>query len=274
MNALRLFVLAISLGLVSVIARAQEPAATTPTEARPVALEVTVGMSKLSRWLVYRDDIQGSLADYRLPSAPSASFDLRWFPGAHFTRGIGSAFGLDVRYDRSFGIESQDRGATFANISRLLEVSVLGRFRRADYELIGVLGYGSHAFVFEPRTPTTNLVPGYSRVPGTDYRYLRIGGEARYVPGGRIGLLAGAAYLATFDLGGIASEAFFPHASGGGTELHAHLVGLLPRRFELRAGLAYRRYFLAMHSQLGDPRVAGGAVDHYLTLDLAASYRF
>lgn len=255
-------------------AGAQDAAAAGATDERPVALEATAGFSMLSRKLVYHQDVDQSLAGYTLPAGPLASFDLRWYPGAHFTAGPASAFGVEVRYDRSFGIESSDRGADFTNVARLLELSVLGRLTRPRYELVGMLGSGAHAFVFDPQTPTTHLVPGYSRVPGVDYAYVRFGAEARFVPGGRFGLLASVSYLAVFDLGGIGSSAFFPRATGGGTELRAHALYLLPRGFELRAGLGYRRYFLDMHSRLGDTHVAGGAVDHHVTLDLAASYRY
>lgn len=266
--------LGLVLGLSGAIARADDTSTVSPTPTRPVVFEGAIGMQMISRRLHYHEDVNNYLTPYTLPAGPALSVAARWFPGASFTRGLGAAFGVDLRYERSFGIESRAGGASFRDMSRVFEVQGLARLSRPRYELIGALGYGMDAFVFSSSDGATNLVNPRSPIPSVDYRYIRIGLEARLMPFERVHFLLGVAGLAVLDPGPIGSNAWFPHAGAGGTELRARVAYLLPHHVELRLGLRYRRYFLDMHSQLGDPYVAGGAVDHHVALEAAAAYRY
>ncbi len=252
----------------------ETPADASADAARPVVFEGSVGLQLLSRRFRYNEDVNDYLSAYTLGAGAGLSVDLRWFPGASFTDGVGSAFGVDVRFERSMGLRSDGDDATYDTIRRTYEILALGRYVHERLELVGQFGYGNHAFVFENDDPATNLVDPSPDVPGVTYSYLRIGGEVRAMFTERVGLLAGISYLVVLDPGGIGSSAWFPNARAGGTSLSARAVYQLPHRVELRAGLEYRRYFLDMRSELGDPYVAGGAVDHHVALEVAAAYRY
>lgn len=57
------------------------------------------------------------------------------------------------------------------------------------------------------------------------------------------------------------SQVAFPHLTVSGADANIVARYALGDTLELRAGLEWRRYWYAMHSQVGDPVVAGGAVD-------------
>lgn len=277
--------LAIMLALLAApfTARAELPAAPAPVQSdsprttlrRTSALEVGSGGAIFSRHLRYNDDVYGFLREYTLPAAPEATMFLRAYPGAFAGPGIGEVFGLELRFDRSFGVESErQNGVRFPTVQRVLEVNALARLARGGHELVGVVGYGHHAFELrraEPSAPDLDNVPD---VPSTGYGYVRLGVEGRAVLHDRVALSLAASYLFVLDAGGIEDDVWFPRAQTGGMTAGLGVVVAIVCGFEVRLDLEYRRYFLDMRVQPGDPHIAGGALDQYTRTSLRGVYRF
>lgn len=268
-----------SLMLATSVAHAELPPGAEPpvTLRDPSAIEVSAGLGLISRHFRYNDDVYGFLRDYTLPSGPEVTMRLRTYPGAFVKRNsvLATAFGLELSFDRSFGIESErQNGVRFPTIARVLEANLLLRLTSAGHGAMLIVGYGHHAFELgrtEPSAPDLDNVPD---VPSVGYGYIRLGLEGRVALHDRVALDLGAAYLVVRRMGGLTDPLWFPRATAGGMTASLRVDYLVARHVELRAGLTYRRYFIDMHSRPGDRNIAGGALDQYTSAELSVAYTF
>jgi hypothetical protein len=242
---------------------------------RTSALEAGFGFGLITRRFSYHQDVYGFLRDYELPVGPEIALDVRVYPGAFVRPGIPGAFGLELIFERSFGIESErGNGVRFPTIQRILEANAIARLARGGHELALVFGYGHHAFELGRSAPSEPDLDNIPDVPSAGYGYLRIGTEGRAVLHDRLALVLGAAYLVVLDTGGIEDPLWFPRATAGGMTVSARVVLAVVRNVDVRLGFSYRRYFLDMHSEPGDRNIAGGALDRFTSTELSAAYRF
>lgn len=240
-----------------------------------VAFDLGVYLHLFSRKFRYNDDLYRLMRTYTLPLGPAFRVDGRWYPGAHFGDGFYAHVGFEFMYERAFGIDSKRAdGELFPTHSRAWHVGLRGRLPLGDHEVSLGAGYGLHSFVVEPAGPSQpgrEIIP---QVPGVSYRLLKLQAE------GRLALVAGlratvrAAWLQLLELGGIESELWFPRASGGGIEAEILLGYELDAGLEVRIGFDVRRYFFSMNPEVGDPFIAGGALDQYLGYTVGAAYRY
>ncbi len=264
---------ALSLGAT---ARADEPArAPEPTGlAREAAFELGLDFHLFSRHFRYEDDFYGFLRDYDLPAGPSLGVHARWYPGKHFTDEWPSILGLGIVFDHSFALASErSNRVRFPTANRTVEVNALARFQIGEQAIVGVFGFGSHLFELgldDPSIPDTLKVPD---IPSVNYRYLRSGVEGRLVFARPVGALLGASFLQVLDAGGIGEAVWFPRATANGAELSARVVLDLTHGLEAQLGVDYRRYFMAMHPEVGDDFIAGGALDQYVYYSASVVYR-
>ncbi|MCB9613556.1 MAG: hypothetical protein H6722_14000 [Sandaracinus sp.] len=240
-----------------------------------VAFDLGVYMHLFSRKLRYNDDLYRLMRTYTLQLGPAVRFDGRWYPGAHFGDGFYAHIGFEFMYERAFGIDSKRAdGETFPTSSRSWLVGLRGRMPFGDHEASVGVGYGLHSFVVEaagPSQPGREIIP---QVPGVTYRYLKLQAEGRFALVAGLRATVRAAWLQLFDLGGVESEIWFPRASAGGMEAEI-LVGYeLDAGLEIRLGFDVRRYFFSMNPEVGDPFIAGGALDQYFGYTLGAAYRY
>jgi len=228
---------------------------------------------------------------------------------AAFLRRLG--WEVDV-YERS-GVELVGRGAGITTHPELLEalekcgagmrdLGVYGDFGQSLYQQSAVAGGGPILSAtwssfdaglrwrmrFAERrhiTPSVGVAFAYGRTaftfddggqllggtPSADYRYLRPALDAR-VAFGPVIVRADAGYRAVLSAGYVGSH--FPRADIGGVDVSVGLTVKLPKRLELGLSGQYQRYFYDMNSQPGDPFVAGGALDEFVTGELALAYVF
>ncbi len=247
----------------------------TAGERAYVAFDLGVYLHLFSRKFRYNDDLYRLMRTYTLPLGPAFRLDGRWYPGAHFGDGFYAHVGFEFMYERAFGIDSKRAdGEVFPTHARSWHVGLRGRLPLGDHEVSVGAGYGLHSFVVEaagPSQPGREIIP---QVPGVSYRLLKLQAE------GRLALVAGlratvrAAWLQLLELGGIESELWFPRASGGGLEAEILLGYELDAGLEVRIGFDVRRYFFSMNPEVGDPFIAGGALDQYLGYTVGAAYRY
>lgn len=243
----------------------------------PTAIELTILGKIFSRDFTYNDDIHERLRAYNLDAGPAIAFQMRWYPGAHFTSGFASMIGLDLSYERAFGIDSV-RGLRdgdsykYPTNAQAFFFGLRGRYLLGDQEFSAVVGYGGHSFTVEPG----EAVPGRSNIPEIPrarYRFLRLGLEARLAPVGGLRVTARAAYLPILDAGGVESAEWFPRADISGAEVEGLIGYELDVGLEIWVGVELRRYWYDMHPEPLDPWIAGGAVDQYVGYELGLTWR-
>lgn len=238
-----------------------------PKSERPAAVDVEVDFRLVHRDFGYRDDIRGDLRDYTLDLGPGMGVKFQYFPGAHFTAGVGAQFGIDFEWESLFKFDStRADGQTFPTESQQFLVGLRWRYPITRWEPFVVADYGVHTFELGVSGPPVSGEDNTSGVPSVKYQFVRVAGGFRVGIGKKEIFIVGASvgFRGVFSLGGISSSIWFPEAKGNGMDAMLMIGFALPKGFEIRLGGDYRRYWLELNPVPPDPpRLAGGALDQY-----------
>jgi hypothetical protein len=241
---------------------------------RPSPFDLGIGARLGTRAFGYNDSLPG-LRGYSLGFSPSAALRARWYPAAHFVAGALAHIGLDLRGEFLLGVSSKNSaGQKFSNSSHAFGVGLRARVPFDKLELGGVAGFGQHAFGFA--SANSKIDPD---VPDVTYNFVRLGLDARWQFLGPLTLQLAAAYLLGLSQGEIAQRAWFPHSTGNGFEAEVGVSYPMSRMIALELSFALQRYFLSLNPEPKDPgvvgthRVAGGALDQYLSTRLGVLIR-
>ncbi|KPK14588.1 MAG: hypothetical protein AMJ62_12855 [Myxococcales bacterium SG8_38] len=251
------------------VAKQAEPeeARVKPREERPAAVDIEVAFRMVHRNLQYNDDIYNALRDYTLELGPGMGLKFQYYPGAHFTAGVGAQFGIDFEWESLFKFEStRADGQTFPTESQQFLVGLRWRYPTGRWEPSVALDYGVHTFEIGVSGPPVAGEDNTSGVPGVRYQFVRLAGGFRVGIGAKERFIVGASigFRGVFSLGGIESSIWFPEAKGNGMDAMLMIGFALPKGFEIRLGGDYRRYWLDLNPVPPDPPyVAGGALDQY-----------
>jgi hypothetical protein len=257
--------LAFTLGFAAPTARGANPQ--PRREARSLtALKLTLGGGATSRHFDYTDDLFGALRNYELDSTPMVFLRADWYPLAHDSRGDLAHFGVTGGYDHLFPPTSLTRdGRRFDTQSNALFAGLRARVPIEDHELGFIGGYGRQRF----EVKGDEAAP---LVPDVAYEYLRIAAEAELrVSEFLFGIELGKRFvLATGEL---ETKPWFPHVSPDAVDLRGYVGHAIVSELDLMVGVQLTRYFFSMNPQPDDLRVAGGAVDQYLSGWAAIAWR-
>jgi hypothetical protein len=241
---------------------------------RPSPLDLGIGARLGTRAFGYNDSLPG-LRGYSLGFSPSVALRARWYPAAHFVAGALAHIGLDLRGEFLVGVSSKNSaGQKFSTSSHAFGIGLRARLPLDKLELGGVAGFGQHAFGFA--NANGKIDPD---IPDVTYNFVRIGLDARWQFVGPLTLQLAAAYLLGLSQGEIAERAWFPHSTGNGFEAEIGLAYPVSRMIALELSFALQRYFLSLNPEPKDPgvvgtgRVAGGALDQYLSTRLGVVIR-
>lgn len=227
---------------------------------RPMALELRLGATALRRTFTFNDDPSGTLPTYKLNRAPALTLGLDWFPAAHFSEGVLANVGLTGSYSRIFLVKTLGpTGEEYGTGASDLAAGLMVRLPLGPAEAALSVRYGRQDFTL------TSAQGGEAPFPDVSYRYITPDVRLRLGLGQRWRVYGRAAWLVIQDSGELASENYFPRQSVGAAEGELALGLLLAPAWELRLGADYRRYFFDLEPEPGDPLVAGGALDEYLT---------
>ncbi len=237
-------------------------------------LDVAVGARIGSRQFAYNDPLPG-LRDYTLGPSPSVALHLHWYPVAHVSDGVLANLGLDLRGEMLLGVSSKNSaGNEFSTSSTQLGAGLRFRLPFAKNELGLLAGYGLHSFHM---AASKGVEPG---VPDVTHGFVRVGADLRWLVAEPVAVYLEAAYLAGLSHGEIAGQSWFPHAAGGGLEAELGVGYGMARSLELQVAVAMQRYFFSFNPSPTDPsvvggqhRVAGGALDQFLSLRLSLLLR-
>jgi hypothetical protein len=246
-------------------------------EERPAAVDIEIDFRLVHRDFGYKDDLRGDLRDYKLGVGPGVGTKFQYFPGAHFTAGVGAQFGIDFEWERLFNFDStRADGARFPTESQQFLVGLRWRYPAGRWEPFVVADYGVHTFRFGvsgPPVPGEDSTPG---IPSVKYEFARIGAGFRVGIGKkeRFIITANAAFRGVFSVGGIGTAQWFPEAKANGMDAMLMLGYALPLGFEIRVGADYRRYWFDLNPVPPDPPyVAGGALDQYWGFSIGVAWR-
>jgi hypothetical protein len=247
-------------------------APTTTTTPGPAAIDVSAGVRWYGRFFDYHQDVFGELRGYALTAAPMLSASVEWYPGAHFSRGVASWFGLVAQGSFVVGVSSRDsRDMTYATTALSFDVGIRARVPVGLHDIGLHVTYGQQHFAIESNGGggAGQTDPG---VPGVQYQSVRVGASARLAASERVAILLGASGLPLLGAGDLATN-YFRRATAAGVEAQLGLAIGLAHGVELRVLADARRYFFAMNPQVGDTWIAGGALDHHLSAGAAIAFR-
>jgi len=242
--------------------------ASDPKETRD-ALITSLTIGTLSRSLKYQDpEYTQSLGNYSLPLAPQASLDVRYYPGAHLTAAWPSYFGLDLKAQLALAAASETKsGDKYSTSADFYSLGARGRLPLARHEVSLLAAYGIRRMKFAD----SKAKP--SPTPDVDYRYLHTGAEGDFAMGDKLRLGLSAGWLWLMSGGELTSKAWFSRATGSGIEGSIFGSYGLTKHIDLFATVGISHFFLSFNPKKGDPKIAGGATDDFVTGGIGIRFR-
>jgi hypothetical protein len=145
-----------------------------------------------------------------------------------------------------------------------------GRLGIGSMDIEPSVGYGSHVFKVDDFAEGANGI----QVAAVDYKHIRAGGGVS-LPMSFGRFQAGGHYLHILSAGDILSDKYFKGNAVGGEVFAGAIIPLsFMKNLDFRAGLDFRRIAFAFTP--GGPtadRLAGGAIDQYIGLNLGIGYQ-
>jgi hypothetical protein len=250
----------------------EQPAQPSALRPGPAALDARLGFAAVGRSFWYTDDLFMQLRPYSLAIAPAINAAVEWYPGAHFSRGVASMFGLvaDGQFTLLFG-SSDSQGRTYPTLAYNFNAGLRTRLWLLDRIDIGLLlGFSMQNFSID--RSAVMLAPAEG-IANTTYMGLRAGltGRAQIIE--RFAVTAGSTWQYVLSGGEITSSEYFSRASVMAVDFSLGGAVALAKGLEVRLSADWRRYFFAMNPMPGDPLVAGGAVDDNYGLTASIAIR-
>ena len=231
-----------------------------------IEVAVSMGIDVGRRQFTYSDPIGEAPRPYLLAAAPLATFGLELYPLASTLIPVLCDIGFRGRVSRAFALDSSTtNGAPLDNSWTRFTGEVRGRVLARRTRELGVAA-GIDATYFDLGT---NADVG-ALVPSARTLSFRLGADGRVRVARRVSLLAGGAWLAPITRGEIYDRFRRPRVAGIDAELGV-AIALTPGS-EVRLGGRYTRYFASFDPQVGDPAVAGGALDQQTQMGVALRY--
>lgn len=242
------------------------------TKDRLAAVDIELDFKFVHRSLTWNDDLMANLREYTLAFRPSVQTKFQYFPGAHFTSGVGAQFGIDFEWERLFNFDStRDGELKFPTEAQQFLVGLRWRYPAGRWEPTIVADYGVHKFQFGVTGPPVETIG----IPSVKYKFYRLGAGFRVGIGKKENFIVvfNAAFRGLLSAGGIESMQWFPQAKGNGMDALIMLGYALPKGFEIRLGVDYRGYWLDLNPVPPNP-LAGGALDQYWGISIGAAWRY
>jgi len=233
-----------------------------------IEVAVWAGIDAGRRVFTYSDPVGAPPQAYRLPFAPLATFGLEAYPLASTDIPVARDLGFRARVSRGFAMESsttdgvplQDSWTRFAGDLR--QRVLLPKLR--GLELGFTVGVDASYFDLRTEAAVGSLVPAARMLS------LRFGLDGKVAVTRRLSALASGGYLATLSRGQIYDRFRQPHVAGLDALVGAAFA-VVPG-VEVRLEARYTRYFASFAPEVGDPAVAGGALDEQMQLGVGLRY--
>ena len=230
----------------------------------PHLLEASFGPRTIGRTLTFTDNVSGA-PGYSLPMATAIGGELTLFPGARLG-GVLSYLGLAAAWETSVAARTRGADGEQRHPTRYLayRVGARGFVPLGQSSLRVGLDQGQQRFDLD--------LPQASMSPDVNYRFLRPSVEGR-IHLDDFSVALGLSYLHVLAAGGLGDAGHFPRAKVRGVEGVARVAYAVASDLEVDLGAELRRFAFTMNVRQGDPFIAGGAVDDYLSAALRLTYR-
>lgn len=240
----------------------------TAASPKPWALRAGVGFKLFNRLFGYTDDIFDALSTYYLPRGPAIAANLEVYPAAFVTGGPAAHIGLLVDFDYAVGISSKSEdGTKYGTTALNLRASLIGRIPISRVTINPFFGYALQTYGISSSSGTKPNIPNVS------YGGLRGGLELRIMIIGPVGFQLGFAGTYLLSKGEVGGAGYFPRAKANGIDANGALVLAIGERIEVTLGGEYQRYWYSMNPEIGDPYIAGGALDIYVSGKLGLAFK-
>lgn len=237
-------------------------------EAASSIFAIEVGFEVGGRSFDYSDGISpDTRRDYGVFGAPLVAASVELYPAAGTGIRVLKDLGLTGGYARAFGLSSSTEGGEPATTTyQRISGGLRGRIPLGGPKgpVLGI-GGGVRWVTFEIEEPA--LLAG--EVPDVSYLALR-GGLDTVIPISRVAILASFDWLEPLQTGEVYGRFRDPSVHGIGAS--AGLAVRLGGGFEVRLIGEYSRFFSDFGPVLGDPHVAGGALDQFVGVRIAGAY--
>jgi hypothetical protein len=231
---------------------------------------IAVSFELAGRFFSYNDIYSNNLRDYDVFGVPSLFVGAEIYPLADSGTPIAEDLGVVGHFAQAFALDSETSDGTVVGTSwNRFDVGL--RFRlnlgdRGDAPVLGLTGgFSRMDFSFDAPAPLSE------EVPAVTYSSLFVGLDGR-VPVGPVAIGAGAKYLGALGAGDTKDR--FTDPSIGGVSFGLGVAVPIAMGLEGRFWTEYQRWFYAFKPEVGDPFVAGGALDQYLFLQLGLGFLY
>jgi len=226
-----------------------------------------IGFEMGGRVFTYSDGISGNLRRYDVYGAPVLAAGVEVFPAAMTTVPVLRDLGITLGYGRAVGLSSATEGGepvdtVYQRITAALKYRI--PIERPTGPVIGVLG--------GVRWQTFNVAaPGAlgEQVANVDYLAIRAGVDG-WIPLGPVAAMLGFEWLEPLTTGEVYDR--FSGAKVHGITATAGLAARFESGLQIRLTGEYVRFFSDFDPVLGDPYVAGGALDQFFGVRLGLAY--
>jgi hypothetical protein len=235
-----------------------------PREGDRPDLDLALGAAVLHRSFTYKDDLYQELQGYSLSAAAQPAAELTWMPL------FGGHLGVTGHVAASIGLQSKaSDGTSYPTQALAWGAGLRWRFFLGEQSELGI------GVRYEHQGFTTSGTASSPKPDLPDVKYSAVAGglDLRLSLFGPVSFLAGGGYRYLLSVGEIGSAAWFPHQSSQGVDAMVGFGVALGRAFEIRIQGQFQRYGFSFNPEPGDPRVAGGATDTYLSGGLSLAWR-
>ncbi len=235
---------------------------------RPM-LDVELGARVLGRKLQYKDDLFNALPAYSLNTSFAPRGSAQFYPLAS-SDGFLSGLGITGAIESTVGLQSTtSSGQSFPTSALAYAIGLRQRFGFGERSELGIdVGYDHQGFSISGTASTPK-----PQIPDVSYGSLSAGLDLRLGLFGPLSLLVGAAYLQVLSSGEISGPAYFQRANVRGVEATVGFAIAVTHAFEVRISGEGRQYGFDFKPQPGDPLIAGGATDRYLSGGVSLAWR-
>jgi hypothetical protein len=233
-------------------------------------LRVAAVLRTFSRNFAYNQSKRGLQQGYQAPESKFAGLPLVPAPGIAVEAFPSESFGVFGSYNRGIVGSKDKAGSVYTTTAYSYMIGAKARLGLSSIFLEPSVGYGSHVFKISNFASSPDRI----QVAPVDYKHARLGSDVRIPMSGGASVTAGGYYLHILSAGDILVEkSYFKGTAVGGEFGAAYNTPLsFSKNFDLSIGLDFRRIVFAFAQNTAAPRIAGGAVDQYIGLNLALGY--
>ncbi|MEW5742496.1 MAG: hypothetical protein AB1938_26495 [Myxococcota bacterium] len=227
------------------------------------AFQTGVGFKAFARSFTWAAGHSDALASYSLPFAGAVAFEGAWFPGAHFTNGVGANIGAFLNGEVGIGLASRQDDSRYGTRADRFRFGARMRFPVGKVVLFDVLaGYSTQTFSIAQQSATTGAPR--PNIPSVTYNGPRIAGGAKFLIAGTFTAEALVGFMYVYGKGELASDRYFPNTTGLALDASAALSIELVESLRLRGSFDWTGYFLNTNADPSAVITASGATDHFL----------